>query len=66
MCICIAGMAAGEEAQSIAVFAQLCEMIKQHEALQDDASGLPQLQNAQQHLGKLAEVMHKHGFPTPG
>ena len=57
----IAGM--GDEAQSIDVFQELCDIYRRQGLLQDSPSGL--FQTAQQQLGDLAELMHSYGFPTP-
>lgn len=59
-------MAAGDEAHSIDIFEELCEMYRRQGALQDASSGLGRFQNAQQQLGDLADLMRSYGFPTPG
>ena len=59
-------MAAGDEAQSVDIFEELCEVYRRHGASQDESSGLVWFQNAQQQLSDLAELMRSYGFPTPG
>ena len=61
-----AGMAAGDEAQSVDIFEELCEVYRRHGASQDESSGLVRFQNAHQQVGDLAELMRSYGFPTPG
>ena len=51
----------GDEAQSIDVFEELCDICRR---LQDAPAEL--LQNAQQQLADLAELMRSYGFPTSG
>ena len=57
-------MAAGDEAQSIEIFEELCDICRQQGLLKDAPAGL--LQIAQQQLADLAELMRSYGFPTPG
>lgn len=59
-----AGMAVGDEAQSIDIFEELCDICRRQGLLQDAPAGL--CQNAQQQLSDLAELMRSYGFPTPG
>ena len=59
-----AGMAMGDEAQSVDIFEELCDICRRQGLLQDTPPGLRQ--NAQQQLGDLAELMRSYGFPTPG
>lgn len=60
----IAGMAMGDEAQSIDIFEELCDICRRQGLLQDAPSGL--FHTGQQQLSDLAELMHSYGFPTPG
>ena len=60
----LAGMAVGDEAQSIDIFEELCDICRRQGLLQDAPAGL--LQHAQQQLADLAELMCSYGFPMPG
>ena len=57
-------MAVGDEAQSIEIFEELCDICRRQGLLKDAPAGL--LQIAQQQLADLAELMRSYGFPTPG